>query len=198
MGQNCTRPDVGATRQNINTPIDRVKAMKENPTPKRKEAQAKRKQDLKISANGKVAKKAVRERARKQRVEAREAMLRGEEWAMPIRDRGPVRKRVRFIIDSRRSVGELFLPIAVVVLMFSLIPIAQIQQFVYVVWVALMFATILDEFIIYFKLKKTLRQEFPVEKERKGATSYGVLRALQMRSLRLPPPAIKVGGKPKV
>lgn len=172
--------------------------MKENPTPKRRDSQAKRKQALKISPNSKIAKKAVRERARKQRVETREAMLRGEEWAMPIRDRGPVRKNVRFLIDSRRSVGELFLPIAVVVLMFSLIPIAQVQQLVYVIWVALMFATILDEFLIYFKLKKTLKNEFPIEKERKGAISYGVLRALQMRPLRLPPPAVKVGGKPKI
>jgi hypothetical protein len=101
------------------------------------------------------------------------------------------------MVDARRSVGELFLPIAVVVLMFSLIPITQIQQLVYVVWVALMFATILDEFIIYFKIKKTLNQEFSDPKERKGAIAYGVLRALQMRSLRLPPPIIKVGGKPK-
>lgn len=172
--------------------------MKENPTPKRKEAEAKRKQALKVPKDNKAAKKAARERARKQRVETREAMLRGEEWAMPYRDRGPVRRRVRFIIDSRKSVGELFLPIAIVVLMFSLIPIAQVQQFVYIVWAALMFATILDEIIIYLKLKKTLIKEFPDQKERKGAVAYGVLRALQMRSLRIPPPQVKVGGKPKV
>ncbi len=171
--------------------------MKDQPTPKRKEAEAKRKQALKVPKDNKAAKKAARERARKQRVETREAMLRGEEWAMPLRDRGPVRKRARTIIDSRRSVGELFLPIAVVVLMFSLVPIAQVQQFVYITWIALMFATITDEFIIYFKLKKTLNQEFPVEKERKGAIAYGVLRALQMRSLRIPPPMVKVGGQPK-
>jgi hypothetical protein len=171
--------------------------MKENPTPTRKEAEAKRKQALKVPKDRKTARKAARERARKQRVEVREAMLRGEEWAMPVRDKGPVRKRVRYMVDARRSVGELFLPIAVVVLMFSLIPITQIQQLVYVVWVALMFATILDEFIIYFKIKKTLNQEFSDPKERKGAIAYGVLRALQMRSLRLPPPIIKVGGKPK-
>jgi hypothetical protein len=171
--------------------------MKENPTPKRKEAEAKRKQALKVPKDNKAARKAARERARKQRVETREAMLRGEEWALPYRDRGPVRKQVRLMIDSRRSVGEMFLPIAVVVLMFSLIPVAQIQQSVYVIWVALMFATVLDEFIIYFKLKKTLTRDFPDAKERKGAVAYGVLRALQMRSLRVPPPVVKVGGKPK-
>ncbi len=171
--------------------------MKENPTPKRKEAQAKRKQALKVPKDNKTARKAARERARKQRVEARAAMLRGEEWALPFRDRGPVRKQVRLIIDSRRSVGEMFLPIAVVVLLFSLVPIAQVQQFVYVIWISLMFATVLDEFLIYFKLKKTLSAEFSDAKARKGALAYGVLRALQMRSLRVPPPIVKVGGKPK-
>ena len=86
--------------------------MKSGPTPKRKEAEAARKKALKVPKDSKEAKKAMRERTREQKAEARLAMARGEEWAMPIRDKGPVKRHVRNLVDSRWHFGELFLPIA--------------------------------------------------------------------------------------
>ena len=58
--------------------------MKQGPTPKRKDAEAARKKALKVPKDTKEARKAMRERTRQQRAEARVAMSRGEEWAMPL------------------------------------------------------------------------------------------------------------------
>ena len=70
--------------------------MKSEPTPKRKDAEAARKKALKVPKDSKEAKKAVRQRAREQRVETRLAMNRGEEWAMPYRDKGPAIRNKQF------------------------------------------------------------------------------------------------------
>ena len=45
-----------------------------------------------------------------------QALREGDERHLPPRDRGPVRKYVRDIVDSRRSVAEYFLPLALVIL----------------------------------------------------------------------------------
>ncbi|MFM1986531.1 MAG: hypothetical protein RIS18_748 [Actinomycetota bacterium] len=171
--------------------------MKSEPTPKRKDAEAARKKALKVPRDSKEAKKAVRQRAREQRLEARLAMNRGEEWAMPFRDKGPVRRHVRNLVDSRWHFGELFLPLALVVLVLSLIPNPTVARVVYFLWLAMMLGTIVDEVLLAFKIKKEINQNYSDPKERKGAIFYGLMRALQLRSLRIPPAVVKIGGAPK-
>lgn len=172
--------------------------MKSEPTPKRRDVEAARKKALKVPKDSKEAKKAVRQRARDQRVETRVAMNRGEEWAMPFRDKGPVRRHIRNLVDARWHFGELFLPLALIVLVLSLIPNPTIARVVYFLWLAMMFGTIIDEIVLAFKIKKVVNSTYPDPKERKGAIFYGLMRALQLRNLRLPPPVIKIGGAPKV
>ena len=46
------------------------------------------------------------------RSEARGAAARGDESFLPARDRGPVRKTVRDLVDSRRNIGSWFLAVA--------------------------------------------------------------------------------------
>ena len=43
----------------------------------------------------------------------------GDERNLPARDRGPVRKYARDLVDARRSVAEFFLPFALVILVLS-------------------------------------------------------------------------------
>jgi len=171
--------------------------MKSEPTPKRKDAEAARKKALKVPRDSKEAKKAVRERTRQQRIETRVAMNRGEEWAMPYRDKGPVRRHVRNMVDSRWHFGELFLPLALVVLILSLIPNPTVARVVYFLWLAMMAGTIIDEIILGFQIKSVMNKNYTDPKERKGAVFYGLMRALQLRNLRLPPPVVKIGGAPK-
>jgi hypothetical protein len=171
--------------------------MKSEPTPKRKDAEAARKKALKVPRDSKEARKAVRERTRQQRIETRVAMNRGEEWAMPYRDKGPVRRHVRNMVDSRWHFGELFLPLALVVLILSLIPNPTVARVVYFLWLAMMAGTIIDEIILGFQINREINKNYSDPKERKGAVFYGLMRALQLRNLRLPPPVVKIGGAPK-
>ena len=68
---------------------------KGKPTPKRKEAEAKLKVSSLSPGASKEAKRALKEQARKRRMEARAAYMRGEESALPLRDRGAARRFVR-------------------------------------------------------------------------------------------------------
>ena len=92
---------------------------KGRPTPKRSESQVKRGASL-APAKTREEKRAAKETNRMQRLAQRSAYMRGEESALPARDRGPVRKYVRNIVDSRISVGEFFLPFIFIVLLVSI------------------------------------------------------------------------------
>ncbi|MCB0914669.1 MAG: DUF3043 domain-containing protein [Actinobacteria bacterium] len=169
---------------------------KGHPTPKRKDAEAARKQSLKIPADPKAAKRAMRERDRIARAEQREAMMRGEESALPARDRGPVRRFVRDWVDSRRLVSEYFLPLVLVILVLTLVPQPQIRFFASISWYAIMVLMILTLVFIAMRLKSALVAKWPEKADRKGAVFYGVMRALQIRRLRVPLPRVKAGGEP--
>ncbi|MTA91547.1 MAG: DUF3043 domain-containing protein, partial [Actinobacteria bacterium] len=65
---------------------------KGRPTPKRKEAQAATKISSLAPASSKAEKKRAKEAARAARISQRAAYLRGDESALPVRDRGPEKK----------------------------------------------------------------------------------------------------------
>jgi hypothetical protein len=79
---------------------------KGRPTPKRKEAESKRKVSSLAPIVGKEQKRASKAQARENRVAHRAAYMRGDEAALPARDKGPARRFVRNYVDSRRSIGE--------------------------------------------------------------------------------------------
>ena len=85
---------------------DKTAGKKDRPTPKRKDAIAARKVSSLAPASTKEEKKRAKDAARAARIANRAAYLRGDENALPIRDKGPVKRYVRNYIDSRRSIGE--------------------------------------------------------------------------------------------
>ena len=88
---------------------NKAESKKGRPTPKRREATQKHHSLAPIKT--KEEKKRAREITKSARIAARAAYMRGDENALPARDRGPARRFVRDYVDSRRSVGEFFLPI---------------------------------------------------------------------------------------
>ena len=100
---------------------------KGRPTPKRKDAESKRKVSSLAPLVSKEQKRASKALSKESRIAQRAAYLRGDEAALPARDRGPARRYVRNFVDSRRSIGEYFLPIIFVVLVLTLFPIAAVQ-----------------------------------------------------------------------
>ena len=169
---------------------------KGRPTPKRKEAEAQRKQTLKVPTDPKAAKKAARARAAEERAAQRQAMLDGDEKHLPARDAGPVKSFVRDFIDSRWAAAEFFLPLAVLVLVVGLLPMRQIQGMVSMFWMFLTLFIVVDTTLVMVRLNRELKRRWPLKAERKGAIFYAVMRVLQLRRLRLPPPRMRAGGKP--
>ena len=161
-------------------------------TPKRKEAQSKRIVSSLAPASSKEEKKRAREQARASRNASRAAYLRGEESALPLRDKGPARKYVRNLVDSRKSIGEYFLPIIFVVLLLSIFPIKALQYGGIALMYAVLLTAVIDGIFLSRKIKREVRKRFP-DSSIKGLGLYGWLRSTQMRRLRTPHPQVKPG-----
>ena len=167
---------------------------KGRPTPKRKEAQAATKISSLAPASSKAEKKRAKEAARAARISQRAAYLRGDESALPVRDRGPEKKFVRNYIDARRSIGEYFLPVIGFVLVLSLIPIGAFAVAGIVIMYSVLLFSVVDGFFLSRKIKAEVAKRFP-DKSTKGLGLYGWLRSTQMRRMRAPKPQVKAGEK---
>jgi hypothetical protein len=169
---------------------------KGRPTPKRKEAESARKQGISVPKDPKAARRAARDRDREARAKSRAGLMAGDPAYFPRRDAGPVKAQVRDYVDRRRTVGEFFVPFAFVVLLLGLVNNPTVQTTVVYVWTSVLLLVVLDTILVGILLGRSLRKDYPEKSDRKGAVSYGVLRALQLRRFRIPPPRIKAGGAP--
>jgi hypothetical protein len=166
---------------------------KGRPTPSRKDAEAARKQSLKLPKDPKAARRAARERDREARAQQRAALMAGDERALPARDQGPVKRYVRDFVDSRFTIAEYFIFVALAVLVLGFIPNPIVQFAVSISWMALIALVAFDELFLLVRLNSALRKRFPDKAERKGALWYAGLRTLQLRRFRLPPPRVRRG-----
>jgi hypothetical protein len=167
---------------------------KGKPTPKRKEAQAKLNLSPLAPGASKESKKALKAQTRIRRMESRAAYMRGEESAMPARDKGPVRRFVRNYIDERRSFSEYFLVIIVVILFLTLIPVPAIQLLAVAIMYSSMIFIGVNGFLMSRKIKKLVAVKFPGEPT-KGLGLYGWMRSTQLRRLRAPAPQVGPASK---
>ncbi|MFI6683666.1 DUF3043 domain-containing protein [Streptomyces sp. NPDC050485] len=170
-------------------------APKGRPTPKRSEAQTQRRRASTVPTDRKEAAKRQREARRVDMAKQREALASGDQRYLPARDKGPVRKFVRDFVDSRFSIAEMFLPLAVIILVLSMIRVGSLQNLSLLLWLAVIVLIVLDSIGLAFRLKRALAARFPDE-PKKGAVAYGLMRTLQMRRLRLPKPQVKRGERP--
>jgi len=165
---------------------------KGRPTPKRKESIAARKVSSLAPASTKEEKKRAKEAARASRITARAAYMRGDENALPARDKGPVKRYVRNYVDARKSIGEYFLPIIFIVLIFTLIPYPIFQIGSIIIMYGVLLISVIDGYFLSRKVKTAVTAKFPGA-ELKGIGMYGWLRSTQMRRMRSPKPQVKVG-----
>ncbi|GGT63999.1 hypothetical protein GCM10010272_02710 [Streptomyces lateritius] len=170
-------------------------APKGRPTPKRSEAQTQRRRAATVPTDRKEAAKRQREARRADLTRQREALASGDERYLPARDKGPVRRFVRDFVDSRFAIAEFFLPMAVVILVLSMIRVPALQNISLLLWLGVIVMIVIDSIGIWLRLKKQLNERFPNEPKR-GAVAYGLMRTLQMRRLRLPKPQVKRGERP--
>lgn len=163
---------------------------KGRPTPKRREAERGRRRAITAPKTRKEAYRAMRVKQREERGSQVAALKAGDERNLPPRDRGPVRRYVRDVVDARRTVAEFFLPFAVLILLLSFSPNDQAKRIGSTLWLALVVLIVLDSVVLAVKLRRGLARSFPDENAR-GALPYALMRSMQIRRFRLPPPRLR-------
>jgi len=169
-----------------------VTAGKGRPTPKRSEAE-RRRRPYTAPKDRKEASRASRDRQRTDRTRRMEAVRRGEEWALPARDRGPVKALARDYVDSKRRISEYYMYglLVLLVLLFIRAPIVQTIVPLLVLGAVLIMAV--EGIFIGRKVKRIAAERLPGQSTR-GLALYSAMRALQIRKLRMPKPRVKPGG----
>ncbi len=122
----------------------------------------------------------------------RAGRMRGDEQFLPVRDRGPVRGFVRDYVDARRNAGGVFMPGAFLVLALTFTRSPLIGSLGFLLMLALIFSIVIDSFLLSRAIKQQVSARFPNESTH-GLAMYAVMRAIQIRRLRIPPPRVKRG-----
>lgn len=167
---------------------------KGRPTPKRREAETRRRTPVAAPANRKEAAKLARSQARDRRRAARAALASGDERFLPARDAGPVRRYARDFVDSRRNVGGLFLPMSFLVLILSTLPVPALRAAGSLLLLAMSVVLFADSVYVARAIRRRTATKFPGPSGR-GVGLYAAMRAMQIRRLRLPPPRVSRGQK---
>jgi hypothetical protein len=171
------------TSRPISTPPERGGAAgKGRPTPKRSQAQGGRR-------GGPVppppqTRKEAAQRAREEAKSARAQVREGR--ALLPRDAGPVRALVRDVVDARRSIGTLMLPLAFVLLLAQASGNREIFDLAILVWLVGVLALVTDLVLTARVLRRRLREAFPEEQSLRGHIAYGLLRTTVFRRWRIP------------
>lgn len=119
----------------------------------------------------------------------RERMLAGDEKYLLPRDRGADKAYARDIVDSRRNVMGLFMPLAGFILLVIFVPSPVVQQFTSLLTTAMLLTMLLEGYLLGRLVNGRVRARFPDTRSSKiGLGLYALTRATQLRRLRVPKP----------
>ena len=173
---------------------------KGRPTPKRSVAQGRRPgPPPPPPTTRKEAYRRMREQQAARRADSRAGMARGDDSYLPARDRGPVRKLVRDVVDSRRNVGSWFLLIAAVALIGTIVPSLVVRAYASYVLFGFFLILIVDSVVLSRKLKAKVAERFPdgttdsKTGKTRGIVWYGISRSTMIRRWRFPKPEVPIG-----
>jgi Protein of unknown function (DUF3043) len=170
-------------------------APKGRPTPKRSVAQTQRRSVANTPMTRKEAARRQREARREQLERQRQALATGDERYLPARDKGAVRRFARDFVDARYNMAEFFVPLAVVILILSMVRVGSVQSIALLLWLVVIVCIVLDSVVTAIRIRRRLAERFPNESTR-GAVAYALMRSLQIRRMRMPKPQVKRGEHP--
>ena len=188
-------------------------APKGRPTPKRSEATKRRgpvapapltsaearqrRKELRGPKLSKDERKIERLTRRADMADRREKMMAGDESYLLPRDKGPVRRYVRDVVDSRRNVLGLFMPAALAMIFFMLaLPSLKFQQILSYAMLILVVIMLIDGLLVGRKVNHMVDEKFPGNTESGWKLGlYAASRASQLRRMRAPRPAVNRGDK---
>lgn len=165
-------------------------AGKGRPTPKRSEVERARRQPYTPPpTDRKAAAAQQRDRRRAEQKRKMDAMRRGEEWALPARDRGAVRALARDYVDSRRFILSEYILFGVFVLLFLIFALGKSKNSQLVLYVELGIVAVIALESLYYgtMVIRLAKQRLPGQSTR-GIIWYVAKRSLRLRASRIPPP----------
>lgn len=180
---------------------------KGRPTPKRRDAEAKRRGPVapapltakeararrKATRGSKEERKVAAAERRADAADRRARMLAGEDKYLLPRDKGPVRAYVRDIVDSRRNLVGLFMPLALIlILAMFLSPV--IQSYVTLGMLVMMLFMAGEGYFLGRMINNRVRERFPDSTDGGFKLGwYAFVRASQIRKMRAPKPRVSPG-----
>ena len=195
----------------VQTGDARATAPKGRPTPKRSEvsrrrgpvapapmttAEArKRRKEVGGRKLTKEERKAEKVTRRADMADRRERMMAGEDAYLLPRDKGPVRRYARDLVDSRRNLLGLFMPIALGLILVTLsVPSPAVQQPLSFAMPVLLIVMAIDGFILGRYVNRRVDERFPDNTESGWKLGfYAGSRASQLRRMRAPRPMVNRG-----
>lgn len=177
---------------------------KGRPTPKRREAETKRRgpappppRTQREAARLARANRPDKSARRADAAERRERMAAGDDKFLMPRDRGPVKAYVRDVVDSRPHLMGLFMPLAIVVVLSLLVPVQQVQSYLSLFSLIALTTMIIEGVFLGASITKKARAKFPEARiGGLGTGWYAFTRASQLRRLRIPKPRVQRGANP--
>ena len=174
---------------------ERARGMRQGPVTApltRKEAKERRK--AAEATMTKEERKEAKAAERAAREERRQLMMDGDDRYVLSRDRGEVRRFVRDYIDTHRRLINWFMPLALFVIIFQLIPNPTLMMYSQTLFLVLIAVVIIDGILLGRKVNSVVRDRFPdTEDTGFGLGWYAVMRATQPRMLRTPRPRVRPG-----
>ena len=173
-------------------------AGKGRPTPSRREAEGRKRGPAppppRTQREALRRMRGSKEERRNASAARRERMMAGDEKYLLPRDRGPVKAYVRDLVDSRRNISGLFMPLALLVIVVILVPSPVVQQYVSLVSMAMLVTMIVEGILLGRIVNRRVRERFPdAPGTGIGLGFYAMTRATQLRRLRVPKPRVGRG-----
>ncbi len=170
-------------------------AGKGKPTPKRSEVErARRTPYTPAPTDRKAAAAQGREQRRTEQKRRMDAMKRGDEWALPAKDRGAVRALARDYVDSRRFIVSEYILFGVFVLILIIFLLGSSKNSGIVLYIELTIVGIIAVEALYHGTRVTnlAKQRLPGQST-KGISWYVAKRSLRLRGSRIPPARVQRG-----
>ena len=142
----------------------------------------------------KEERKEAKAEARAAREERRQLMMEGDDRYVLSRDRGEVRRFARDWVDTHRRLINWFMPLALFVIVFQLIPNPTLMVYSQTLFLVLIAVVVIDGILLGRTVNRVVRERYPdTEDTGFGMGWYAVMRATQPRMLRTPRPRVRPG-----
>ena len=104
-----------------------------------------------------------------------------------------MRALVRDVVDTRRNIGVLLLPLAVLLVAAQIVGSREVVRLATTIWAAGLIAMVVDIVLLALRVRKALAAAHPQAGRTGRHIGYALLRSTVFRRFRMPPPRLSPG-----